>query len=58
MDGDDYWSTDKLKKQINAFTNLDDEYALIYTNYNDFSDQKSNDFKRVSVDLLTNVKIN
>lgn len=49
LDGDDYWSTDKLKKQINAFTNLDDEYALIYTNYNDFSDQKLNDFKRVSV---------
>ncbi len=49
LDGDDYWSNNKLKKQINIFTNLDDEYALIYTNYNDFTDQKLNDFKKVSV---------
>lgn len=40
LDGDDYWAKNKIEIQIKAFSNLNEKYGLIYTNFIDLDEKK------------------
>ena len=50
LDGDDYWSKNKLYNQFIIFEKLDNSYAFLYTNFIDFNnDKQKNNYKNISV---------
>lgn len=53
LDGDDYWSKEKLEKQFLQIKKLDKSYAFIYTNYIDFDDSKKY-YKKIQVRSFNN----
>jgi len=40
LDGDDYWTKNKIEIQIKAFSHLNEKYGLIYTNFIDLDEKK------------------
>lgn len=53
LDGDDYWSKEKLEIQFLQIKKLDKTYAFIYTNYIDFDDSKKY-YKKIQVRSFNN----
>jgi len=53
LDGDDYWSKEKLENQFLQIKKLDKSYAFIYTNYIDFDDSKKS-YKKIQVRSFNN----
>ena len=52
LDGDDFWTKFKLENQLKTLKKLDDNYALVYTNFIDFTDGDFENIKKIKVRSL------